>query len=71
MESRTVVICSKCNGPLVSGEGFGFAWFKIPGQEGITSSTAGFLAGIAGKFALWKTDKSRNGSEGAPVVNWP
>ncbi len=34
MEFRKVVICSKCQQPIVSGEGFGFVCFKIPGQEG-------------------------------------
>ena len=33
MEFKTVVICSKCQQPIVSGEGFGFVSFKIPGQE--------------------------------------
>jgi len=31
---RTVVICSKCQQPIVSGEGFGYVCFKIPGKEG-------------------------------------
>jgi len=34
VESRPVVICSKCQQPIVSGDGCGFACFKIPGQEG-------------------------------------
>ncbi len=34
MQFRAVVICSKCQQPIVSGEGFGFVCFKIPGQEG-------------------------------------
>jgi hypothetical protein len=34
MEFKTVVICSKCQQPIVSGEGFGFVCFKIPGEEG-------------------------------------
>ena len=33
MEFKTVVICSKCQEPIVSGEGFGFVCFKIPGTE--------------------------------------
>ena len=32
MEFKTVVICSKCQQPIVSGEGFGFVCFKIPGE---------------------------------------
>jgi len=35
---------------------------RFPARRAITSSTAGFLAGIAGKFTWWKADKSRNGS---------
>jgi len=34
VEFRTVVICSKCQQPIVSGEGFGSVRFKIPGKEG-------------------------------------
>lgn len=34
VESIKVVICSKCQQPIVSGENFGFVCFKIPGQEG-------------------------------------
>ncbi len=34
MEFRTVVSCSKCQQPIVPGEGFGFVCFKIPGKEG-------------------------------------
>ena len=33
MEFRTVVMCSKCWQPIVTGDGFGFVCFKIPGQE--------------------------------------
>ena len=33
VEFRTVITCSKCQQPIVSGEGFGFVCFKIPGQE--------------------------------------
>ena len=48
MELRTAVTCSRCKRPIVSGEGFGFVYFKIPGKA-TTSSTAGSIAGIAGK----------------------
>ena len=34
MESRTVVVCTKCQQPIVSGEDWGFVRFKIPGKEG-------------------------------------
>jgi hypothetical protein len=34
VEFKTVVVCSKCKQPIVSGEGFGFVCFKIPGMEG-------------------------------------
>src|SRR5258708_22534715 len=29
-----IVHCSKCQQPIVSAEGFGFVYFKIPGKEG-------------------------------------
>jgi hypothetical protein len=29
----TTVTCSKCKQPILSGEGFGFVCFKIPGKE--------------------------------------
>ncbi len=58
MEFRKVVICTKCQQPIVSGAGFGYVCFKIPGREdyhffhrrSTTSSTAGFAAGTAGKL---------------------
>ena len=34
MEFKTVVICTKCQRPIVSGEAFGNVCFKIPGLEG-------------------------------------
>jgi len=34
VEFKTVVICSKCQGPIVSGEGFDFVCFKVSGREG-------------------------------------
>jgi hypothetical protein len=34
VESRTVVVCTKCQQPIVSGEGWGFVCFKIPGKAG-------------------------------------
>jgi hypothetical protein len=30
----TAVVCSKCMQPIVSGQGFGYVCFKIPGKEG-------------------------------------
>jgi len=33
VEFRTTVTCSKCKQPIVSGEGFGFVCFKIPGKQ--------------------------------------
>jgi hypothetical protein len=33
VEFRTGIVCSKCKQPIVSGEGFGFVCFKIPGTE--------------------------------------
>ncbi len=33
MKFGTVVVCSKCKQPIVSGQGFGYVCFKIPGKE--------------------------------------
>jgi hypothetical protein len=38
---RTVVVCSKCQQPIASGEGWSFVRFKIPGKEGFALGTAG------------------------------
>ena len=34
MELRKVVVCSKCNRPIVLAEGFGFVCFNISGKGG-------------------------------------
>jgi hypothetical protein len=34
VEFMTGILCGKCKQPIVSGEGFGFVCFKIPGTEG-------------------------------------
>lgn len=34
MEFRAVVVCSKCQQPILPGEGLGFVYFKIPGKDG-------------------------------------
>ncbi len=34
MEFKAIAVCGKCQQPIVSGEGFGFVCFKIPGKEG-------------------------------------
>ena len=34
MKFGTAVVCSKCMQPIVSGQGFGYVCFKIPGKEG-------------------------------------
>jgi hypothetical protein len=41
----TVVVCSKCKQPIVSGQGFGFVCFKIPGKEGYYFFHRRFQAG--------------------------
>ena len=33
MKFRTVVYCSKCQQPIVTGEGWGLVCFKIPGKN--------------------------------------
>jgi hypothetical protein len=32
-EGRSVILCSQCHRPIVSGQLFGFAYFKIPGKK--------------------------------------
>ena len=32
MELRTAIMCSQCQQPIVSGQAFGFVYFKIPGE---------------------------------------
>jgi hypothetical protein len=49
VEFKTVVVCSKCEQPIVSGEGFGFVCFKIPGMEGYNFFQDP-VAGTAGKL---------------------
>ena len=34
MERETVVQCSQCHQPIVSGKGSGLVCFKVPGKEG-------------------------------------
>jgi len=46
----TVVACSKCKQPIVSGQGYGYICFKIPGRRAITSSIVGYPAETAGKL---------------------
>ena len=45
MEARTVLHCSKCRQPIVTGEGWGFVCFKIPGKEGYQFFHRRFRAG--------------------------
>ena len=49
MRFAAIVHCSKCKQPIVSGEGFGFVYFKIPGKEGYPSSIVGYALETAGK----------------------
>jgi hypothetical protein len=57
VEFRTTVTCSKCQQPILSGEGFGFVRFKIPGKEGYR-----FFHRMVGGAGCWeaylKEDKS-------------
>jgi hypothetical protein len=32
-EGRSVILCRQCQRTIVSGQGFGFAYFKIPGKK--------------------------------------
>ena len=34
MQFKEIVVCSKCQQPIASGEGWSFVCFKIPGKEG-------------------------------------
>ena len=45
MKFSTVVQCSKCQDPIVSGQGWGFVCFKIPGEEGYHFFHCRFRAG--------------------------
>ena len=49
MELGTVVHCSKCQKPIVRGDGFGFVCFKIPGKEGYYFFHRRFLGVPEGK----------------------
>jgi hypothetical protein len=33
VQFRTPIICSQCQQPIVSEQGLGFVYFKIPGKE--------------------------------------
>ena len=57
MEFRTAVICSKCRQPIVTGDGFGFVCFKIPGQEGYHFFHRRFRGGDCWEVYVRRTDK--------------
>lgn len=57
MEFRTVVMCSKCWQPIVTGDGFGFVCFKIPGQEGYHFFHRRFRGGDCWEVYVRRTDK--------------
>jgi hypothetical protein len=44
-----VVLCHKCQQPIVSGENFGSVCFRIPNKEGYHFFRRRFAAGTAGK----------------------
>jgi hypothetical protein len=71
VESRTIVLCSKCYEPIVSGEGFGFACFKIPGQEGYHFFHRRFPGGDCWELYVVERTKVGTAQKAAPVVNWP
>jgi hypothetical protein len=72
VEFRAVVICSKCQRPIVSGEGFGFVCFKIPGQQGYHFFHCRFRSRDCwGVYINGEATKVGTAQSAAPVVNWP
>ena len=73
MEFRTTVTCSKCKQPIVSGEGFGFVCFKIPGKQQVTTFfIENLAAGTAGKLTcrrVSRDDACVHGRTDASLLN--
>ena len=55
MKFRTVVVCSKCQQPVDTGEGFGYVCFKIPGNEGYHFFHRRFCSGDCWEVYLRKS----------------
>jgi hypothetical protein len=58
-----IVHCSKCKQPIVSGQGFGYVCFKIPGEEGYHFFHRRFRTGDCWDDFL-RESRERNDSEG-------
>ena len=63
MKFGTVVVCSKCKQPIVSGQGYGYVCFKIPGKEGYHFFHRRFRTGDCWDDFL-RESRERNDSEG-------
>lgn len=63
MKFGTVVVCSKCKQPIVSGQGYGYVCFKIPGKEGYHFFHCRFRTGDCWDDFL-RESRERNDSEG-------
>jgi hypothetical protein len=59
MEFRTAV-CSKCRQPIVSGAGFGYVCFKIPGKEGYLFFHRRVRSGDCWEAYMRESQQSRN-----------
>lgn len=64
MRFRTNVICSKCQQPIVSGVGFGFACFKIPGKEGYLFFHRRFRGRDCWEAYMRRADKNNTDTKG-------
>ena len=64
MRFAAIVHCSKCQQPIVSGQGFGYVCFKIPGEEGYHFFHRRFRTGDCWDDFLRERAGERNDSEG-------
>jgi hypothetical protein len=63
MNFTTTIICSKCQEPIVSGAGFGFVCFKIPGKEGYLFFHRRFRSGDCWEAYIRRADKNKTDTE--------
>jgi hypothetical protein len=64
MNFTTTIICSKCQEPIVSGAGFGFVCFKIPGKEGYLFFHRRFRSGDCWEAYVRRGYKSKTDTKG-------
>jgi len=67
VEFRKVVICTKCQQPIVSGAGFGYVCFKIPGREDYNFFHRRFRSGDCWEAYI---SESRQVGTALTVGNW-